>query len=172
MPTSGSSGTASNLTASYFIVLPEVREFIRDAKPRTNTTRGGRGARHPKTTLPLQTCSKPPASHGVPASEEVCQPLPRDCVLYGMFITDALRTGVGGYTRLDTETRESGYIRVPTILDRGVCSPLGLRRIAPKRRCHAAYWRARNGAPRSYRLESIRRRRPRGADLRCQAVPT
>ena len=26
----------------YF--LPEVREFIRDAKPRTNTTRGGRGA--------------------------------------------------------------------------------------------------------------------------------
>ena len=32
-------------------ILPEVREF-RDAKPRTNTTRGGRGARHPKTTLP------------------------------------------------------------------------------------------------------------------------
>ena len=32
--------------------LPEVREFIRDTKPRTNTTRSGRRARHPKTTLP------------------------------------------------------------------------------------------------------------------------
>ena len=30
----------------------EVREFIRDTKPRTNTTRGGRRARHPKTALP------------------------------------------------------------------------------------------------------------------------
>ena len=29
-------------------VLPEVREFIRDATPITNTTRGGRRARHPK----------------------------------------------------------------------------------------------------------------------------
>eukprot|EP00964_Phaeocystis_antarctica_P088932 scaffold56636_cov18-Phaeocystis_antarctica.AAC.1 len=37
---------------------------------------------------------------------------------------------------------------------------------------HAACWRARNGAPRSYQLEAVRRRRPRGADLRCPAVPT
>ena len=34
--------------------LPEVREFIRDTKPRTNTRRGGRRARHPKTTLPYR----------------------------------------------------------------------------------------------------------------------
>eukprot|EP00964_Phaeocystis_antarctica_P062876 scaffold37713_cov104-Phaeocystis_antarctica.AAC.1 len=33
-------------------LLPEVRECIRDATPITNTTRGGRRARHPKTTLP------------------------------------------------------------------------------------------------------------------------
>ena len=33
--------------------LPEVREFIRDTKPRTNTTQGGRRrARRAKTTLP------------------------------------------------------------------------------------------------------------------------
>ena len=35
-----------------FFFLAEVREFIRDKKPITNTTRGGRRARYPKTTLP------------------------------------------------------------------------------------------------------------------------
>ena len=33
--------------------MPEVREFIRDAKPRTNTTRGGRGAKCLNTSLTL-----------------------------------------------------------------------------------------------------------------------
>ena len=40
------------ITPRLCFVLPEVRECIRDANPRTNTTRGGRGARHSKTTLP------------------------------------------------------------------------------------------------------------------------
>ena len=46
------------------VVLPEVREFIRDTKCRTNTTRGGRRARHPKTTLP----HRPP---GPPAADRI-----------------------------------------------------------------------------------------------------
>jgi len=45
-------------------ILPEVREFTRDTKPRTNTTRGGRRARHPKTTLP----HRPP---GPPAADRI-----------------------------------------------------------------------------------------------------
>ena len=40
---------------------PEVREFIRDTKPRTNTTRGGRRARHPETTLPHRPPGTPAA---------------------------------------------------------------------------------------------------------------
>eukprot|EP00964_Phaeocystis_antarctica_P066026 scaffold39874_cov66-Phaeocystis_antarctica.AAC.3 len=38
-----------------------MRECIRDAKRRTNTTRGGRGARHPKTTLPHRLPGTPAA---------------------------------------------------------------------------------------------------------------
>ena len=41
--------------------LPEVREFIRDTKPRTTTTRGGRRARHPKTPLPHRPPGTPTA---------------------------------------------------------------------------------------------------------------
>ena len=33
--------------ARWFVILPEVREFIKDTRPKTNTTRGGRKAHRP-----------------------------------------------------------------------------------------------------------------------------
>ena len=38
-----------------------MREFIKDTSLKTNTTRGGRGARHPKTTLPHHPPGAPAA---------------------------------------------------------------------------------------------------------------
>ena len=56
-------------------VLPEVREFIRDATPKTNTTRGGRRARHPKTTLPHRPPGPPAAGRIVGGAPAGTRPL-------------------------------------------------------------------------------------------------
>ena len=55
--------------------MPEVREFIRDTKPRTNTTRGGRRARHPKTTLPHRPPGPPAADRIVGGAPAGTRPL-------------------------------------------------------------------------------------------------
>ena len=57
VPQGGSPQCSKGLNREGLVLI---EKFIRDAKPRTNTTRGGRGARHPKTTLPHLHVSQVP----------------------------------------------------------------------------------------------------------------